>query len=150
MDRVTLRWSDKRQFVAWDGHGHGIVMDSKEEHGGERTGTRPIEVFLYALAGCTAMDVIGILEKQRQRVTGFELNVEAEQAEEFPKIYPLIKIEYVLTGFGLKASAVERAIQLSEEKYCPVRQMLGPQVTIETSYRMNEEPAPPSAPETGE
>lgn len=142
MDTVTLRWSGKRQFVAWDAFGHGTVLDSKPEAGGERTGTRPIEAFLYALAGCTGMDVVGILEKQRQRLTAFELRVEAEQREEHPRIYEMIRIEYVLTGFGLKESAVQRALQLSEEKYCPVRQMLGPQVSIETSYRILEAEAP--------
>jgi len=142
MDSVTVRWNGKRQFVGWDAAGHGVVMDSTPEHNGEGTGARPIEVFLYALAGCTGMDVVGILEKQRQRLTDFELHVQAEQREEYPRYYPRITVEYVLTGFGLSESAVERALQLSQEKYCPVRQMLGPQVQIETSYRIVEAEAP--------
>ena len=142
MDTVTTRWSSKRQFVGWDAKGHGVVMDSTPEHGGESTGARPLELFLYALAGCTGMDVVGIMEKQRQQLTDFEIRVEAEQREEYPKYYDRIRIEYVVTGFGLSEPAVQRALQLSQEKYCPVRQMLGPQVHVETSYRIVEAEAP--------
>ncbi|MDP2234462.1 MAG: OsmC family protein [Actinomycetota bacterium] len=143
MDRTTVRWTKARQFVGWDAAGHGVVMDAKAEYKGEGSGARPLELFLYAIAGCTGMDVISILEKKRQDVRGFELIVEADQREEeFPKIYTEIRIHFVLTGFGIKESAVARAIELSEEKYCSVRGMLGPQTTVTTTFEVRESPAP--------
>lgn len=142
MNTVKLRWNGNMQFAGWDARGHGIVLDSVPESNGEGTGPRPIELLLYAIAGCTGMDVVGILRKQRQKLTGLELDIEGEQRDEHPKIYPLIRIEYVFTGFGLSESGIKRAIELSEEKYCPVRQMLGPQVQVETSYRIVEAEGP--------
>jgi putative redox protein len=138
VDTVHVKWNGKRRFVGWDEAGHGIVMDSRPEHHGDGSGARPIELILYALAGCTGMDVISIMEKKRQAVTDFELVIEGTQREDPPKIYTDISIEYVLTGIGLTAAAVERSIELSEEKYCSVRGMLGPDVHITTSYRIVE------------
>ena len=118
-DHVTVRWAGKRQMVGWDSSGHGIVMDAPALYKGEGTGARPLEVFLQALAACTAMDVTSVLEKKRQRVTGLEVHVTAQQREdEFPKIYTRIELEYVVTGHGVQPAAVARAIELSEDKYC--------------------------------
>lgn len=143
MDAVKVRWGGLRQFIGWDEAGHGVVMDAKAAYKGEGTGTRPLEVFLYALAGCTGMDVISILEKKRQDVRSFEIEVEATQREEdYPKIYTDIRIHYVVSGFGVKGSAVARAIELSEEKYCSVKGMLGPQTRVRTTYEVREAPAP--------
>ncbi len=140
-DRVSVRWSGKRQFVGWDSAGHGIVMDAPTEYGGEGTGARPLEVFLYGLAACTAMDVVSVLEKKRQVFSGVEIEVVADQREEFPRIYTRIELTYVVTGVGVKPEAVARAIELSEEKYCSVRGMLGPQVEVVTGYRVVEDSA---------
>jgi len=148
MDRTTVRWNSARQFVGWDGAGHGVVMDARPEYKGEGTGVRPLELFLYAIAGCTGMDVISVLEKKRQDVRGLELHVEADQREdEFPKIYTDIRIHFVVTGYGVKDAAVQRAIELSEEKYCTVRGMLGPQTQVHTSFEVREstEPSAPGA-----
>lgn len=146
MDRTTVRWNGARQFVGWDGAGHGVVMDARPEYKGEGSGTRPLELFLSAIAGCTAMDVISVLEKKRQDVRDLELHVEADQREdEFPKIYTQIRIHFVVTGFGVKDSAVARAIELSEDKYCSVRGMLGPQTTVVTSFEVRESQQPASA-----
>lgn len=146
MDRVTVRWNGSRQFVGWDSAGHGVVMDAKQEYKGEGSGTRPLELFLDALAGCTGMDVISVLEKKRQDVRGFEIFIEADQREvEFPKIYTDIRIHFVVTGFGVKDSAVQRAIELSEEKYCSVRGMLGPQTSVTTTFEVRESAAPAQA-----
>lgn len=137
-DRVSVRWTTKRQMIAWNEAGrHGIVMDSPTLHGGEGTGARPLEVFLEALGACTAMDVASLLEKKRQRFTGLEIQVTAEQREdEYPKIYTHIEMLYIVTGHDVDPVAVARSIELSEEKYCTVRGMLGPQVTVVTSYRV--------------
>ena len=146
MDVVTLRWGGKRQFVSWDQAGHSIVMDASSEHNGEDTGIRPLQVFLQGLAGCTGMDVISILEKKRQDVRGIEIDVEADQrTDEYPKIYTDIRLHFRVTGFGVKPEAVARSIELSEEKYCSVGGMIGPQTTVHTSYEVIEaDPGPTS------
>jgi putative redox protein len=139
VDNVHVRWAGNRQFVGWDEAGHGVVMDASAAYRGEGTGARPIELVLYALAGCTGMDVISVLEKKRQDVDGLEIEVTATQREdEFPKIYTRIEVVYVVTGRGVNPDAVARAIELSEEKYCTVRGMLGSQVEVVTAYRVEE------------
>ena len=139
MDTVTVKWNDKRRFVAWDEDGHSVVMDAKAAYKGDGSGARPLQLVLYAIAGCTGMDVISILEKKRQVVTGFDLVVKGTQrTDEYPKIYEHIEIEYIVTGIGVTDAAVARAIELSEEKYCSVRGMLGPQVEVTTSFRVLE------------
>lgn len=143
MDTVRVRWSEKRQLVGWDDGGHGIVMDARSEYHGEASGVRPIELVLYGIAGCTAMDVISILEKKRQDVRGIEILVQGEQrTDEYPKIYTEIRLHYIVTGFGVSKEAVRRSIQLSEEKYCSVGGMLGPQVRTVTSFEVREAPVP--------
>lgn len=138
-DSVTVRWAGNRQFAGWDSHGHGIVMDTPAIYHGEGTGSRPLEVFLQALGACTGMDVVSVLEKKRQDVRALEIAVEADQREdEFPKIYTAIRMTYRVTGFGVDPAAVARAIELSEEKYCTVRGMVGPQVEITTAYEVIE------------
>jgi putative redox protein len=113
-------------------------MDSPTVYGGEGTGPRPLEVFLYGLAACTAMDVVSILEKKRQDFSDLEIEVTATQREdEYPKIYTRIEMVYVVSGPNVSDEAVARAIELSEEKYCSVRGMIGPQVEIVTSYRVS-------------
>jgi len=139
MDTVQVKWNGKRRFVGWDLAGHGVVMDARSDYGGDGSGVRPVELVLYGLAGCTAMDVISILEKKRQVVTDLDLVVSGiPRTDDYPKIYTRIEVEYVVTGIGVKPEAVARAIELSEEKYCSVKGMLGPQVEVVTSYRVLE------------
>jgi putative redox protein len=148
-DNVRVRWSGHRQMIAWNSAGHAIVMDTPARYKGEDTGARPLEVFLESLAACTAMDVVSVLEKKRQPFTGLEVAVSAQQREdEFPKIYTRIELEYVVTGYGVNPAAVARAIELSEDKYCSVKGMLGPQVEVVTSYRVEEAPVAMPAPTT--
>ncbi len=105
-------------------------------------GTSPMEMVLMAMAGCTAMDVISILKKKRQDVTGFEVRVHGDRAEQHPRVYTHITLEYVVTGRHVEEAAVQRSIQLSLEKYCSVHAMLSKAVPIEHSYRViEEEPA---------
>ncbi len=146
MDTVKVRWGGERSFIARDAMGHTVVMDAKAAYGGEDSGMRPMEVFLAGLAGCTGMDVISILEKKRQDVRGLEIVVEGTQREdEYPRIYVDVHLHYVVTGYGVDPAAVARAIELSEEKYCSVRGMLGPQVAVRTSYEVIEAPLPRQA-----
>jgi putative redox protein len=147
MDTVRVRWSGNRQFVGWDSAGHGIVMDTPAGNKGEGSGVRPIELVLYGLAGCTAIDVISILRKKREDVRGFEINVTGEQElETYPHYYKRVELEYVVTGVGVKPESVARAIELSKEKYCSVSGMFGPQVEVVTTYRVEEvQPTGPEA-----
>ncbi len=143
MDNVTVRWNGNRQFVGWDEAGHGIVMDAPSDYKGEGSGVRPLQLLLYAMAGCTGMDVISVLEKKRQDVRDLSINVEATQrTDDYPKIYTHIVIEYVVTGFGVTDAAVARAIELSETKYCSVKGMMGPEVEVATRFRVVEADAP--------
>lgn len=145
MDTVRVRWNGSRQFVGWDEAGHGVVMDAPARSKGEGTGARPVELVLYGLGACTGMDVVSILEKKRQDVRGLEIVVRGVQREDdHPHYYESIEVEYVVTGHGVKPEAVERAIELSESKYCSVKGMFGAHVSVTTSFRIVE--AGPPAP----
>jgi putative redox protein len=146
MDIARVKWTGGRGFVGADETGRTVVMDAKPEYKGDGAGIRPVELVLHGLAGCTAMDVISILEKKRQDVRGIELVVQGRQrVDEYPKIYDEIDIEFVVTGYGVKPDAVRRAIELSEEKYCAVKGMFGPQVTVRSSFRVVEAAQPDPA-----
>ena len=143
MNVVNVKWNGKRRFVGWDEAGHGVVMDAPASETADGSGARPVELVLYALAGCTGMDVISILEKKRQVVTDLQLVVRGTQREDgHPHYYERIEVEYIVTGVGVKPEAVARAIELSEEKYCSVRGMFGPQVEVVTSFRVVEAELP--------
>ena len=115
---------------------HWVVMDGPREFGGSNAGTRPKELLLLALGGCTASDVIPILEKKRVELNGFEIRITAEQRDEHPQVFTKIHLEYVFRGDGIRPQDVERAIELSETKYCSVSAMLRPAVPITWSYRI--------------
>jgi putative redox protein len=139
MDTVRVRHVAGRQFVGWDSTGHGIVMDAVPEFKGEGTGMRPVELLLYGLGGCTAMDVVSVLEKKRQKVTGVEIVLNGTQREDdYPHYYERIEIEYLVTGYGVDPAAVQRAIELSEDKYCSVKGALGPQVQVSWTFKVIE------------
>jgi putative redox protein len=116
--------------------GHRLDMDADEASGGQNKGFRPMELLLVGFGGCTGMDVISILRKKRQKVTGLEMNVRGEKSEGYPKIYREVHIEYVVNGVGIQPEAVERAIQLSLEKYCSVGATLAKAGKIIHSYRI--------------
>ncbi|MEK6691315.1 MAG: OsmC family protein [Nitrospirota bacterium] len=116
--------------------GHNLTMDSAEAYGGRNAGFRPMELILVGLGGCTGMDVLSILRKKRQNLTGFEVRVKGERSEAHPMVYRDIKVEYIVKGKDISEEAVKRAISLSEEKYCSVEAMLRPTVKITSSYRI--------------
>lgn len=115
---------------------HWVPMDGPTEFGGSNAGTRPKELVLLALGGCTASDVASILRKKRVPLDGFEVKLTAEMADEHPQVFTKIHVEYVFAGSGIKADDVERAIELSETKYCAVSAMLRSSVTLTHSYRI--------------
>jgi len=109
-------------------------MDSSEENGGSDSAPRPMEMVLASLAGCTAMDVVSILKKMRQNVTGLEISVESERSSDHPKVYTKILLKYVIKGIGLNEENIKRAIELSQEKYCSVSAMLKNSATVSYEY----------------
>jgi putative redox protein len=127
------------QFEGRATSGHTLTMDADEEAGGGNTGFRPMELLLVGFGGCSGMDVISLLRKKRQPVTGFEINVKGEKADDYPKIYKQVHIEYVVKGKGVQKEAVERAISLSLDKYCSVGATLARAGTITHSFRIVEE-----------
>ncbi len=127
------------QFEGVSSSGHSLTMDADDASGGENKGFRPMELLLVGFGGCSGMDVISILRKKRQNVTGLEMNVKGEKADSHPQIYKEVHIEYVVKGKGVESQAVERAISLSLEKYCSVGATLGKAGTITHSYRIVEE-----------
>lgn len=120
-----VRWVGERQFVAESGSGHTVVMDGPPEHGGRNIGIRPMEMLLLGLGGCSNFDVINILEKARQAVEDCEVFLEAERADEEPKVFTKIHLHFIVKGRNLKEAQVKRAIDLSAEKYCSASIMLG-------------------------
>jgi len=129
---LTQPQSTLKQFVASDGRGHHFLIDDAAGN----TGPKPIELVVLGLAGCTAFDVIGILRKKRQDVTGYEVKVEAEQRPDPPQIFTKVRIHHVVTGVDIAEHAVEDAIHLSEEKYCSVGAMAKLSAEIESTYEI--------------
>ncbi|MDQ7052084.1 MAG: OsmC family protein [candidate division KSB1 bacterium] len=134
MKTAKVTWIEGMQFVAEAGSGHAIVIDGEPASGGRDTGTRPMELVLEGLAGCTAMDVIHILRRKRQDVTGLEVKVEGERADTHPKVYTRIHITYIVRGRQLSEKAVHDAVNLSKDKYCSVSAML--KSTADISYNV--------------
>lgn len=120
-----------RQFVGQSGSGHALVMDDAEGH----TGPKPIELALLALGGCTAFDVISILRKMRQHVTGYEVELHAEQQGDPPQVFTRVTIRHRLRGC-IRPDAVEKAIHLSESKYCSVGAMISKTARIDTDFEI--------------
>ncbi len=120
-----------RQFVATSGTGHHLILD--DAHG--NTGAKPIELVAIALAGCTAFDVINILRKKRQKVTGYEVRCEADQAPDPPQVFTQVRIHHLIWG-EVASAAVEEAIRLSEEKYCSVGAMVKKSAELHSTYEI--------------
>jgi putative redox protein len=130
---AKVTWKGNMAFEAVADSGKSIVMDSAPDPA-ERIGLGPMELVAMSLAGCTAMDVISILEKKKQAVTNFEVKVHAERADDYPKVYTRAEIEYQLTGHALDETSVLRAIELSIQKYCPVHAMLSQAFPVSQRY----------------
>jgi len=119
--------------------GFTIKMDSHPSVGGDDDGFRPMELLLVGLGGCTAMDVVSILRKKRQEVSGFEVQLHADRAKDHPHVFTTITINYVIHGAGVDPQAVERAIELSATKYCSAHAMLSQSAEITSNYEIIEE-----------
>ena len=132
---ARLRYAAGEAFVAESQSGHAIVTS----FGHEATAPTPMELLLIALGGCTGADVISILEKKRQRVTGYEIEVRAERRAEHPRIYTQIEVVHRVRGHNIDPKAVAHAVELSETKYCSVSAMLGASAEIVMRYEIEQE-----------
>jgi len=139
--KARVQWLDGRAFVGESGSGHAVVMDGAPDSGGRNIGVRPMEMLLLGLGGCTAFDIVMILERMREKVTGLDIALEGERAAQDPKVYTHVKMIYKVKGRGLKPANVERAVNLSAEKYCSASAMFGKTATIEHSFEIIEEGA---------
>ncbi len=139
MPEARIKYTDGLQFVGEADSGHAIVMDGDTGVGGRDTGLRPMELLLLGIGGCSGMDVISILKKKRQDVTSFEIGVNGKKADEYPKKFTEIDVEYIIKGRNLSDEAVKRAIDLSMEKYCSVKATLEGTVRINYTYKIIQE-----------
>jgi len=131
---ARIKWVEERTFVGESGSGHSLVMDGDPAAGGRNRGIRPMETLLMGMGGCTAYDVVDILEKSRQKVTDCVIEMTADRAEDIPKVFTKIALKYIVTGTDLDPKKVERAVNLSAEKYCSASIMLGK--TAEITYEI--------------
>ncbi len=115
---------------------HWVMMDGPEDFGGSNAGIRPKELLLLSLGGCTGADVASILQKKRVKLDGYEMNLTADATEDYPQVYTKIHIEYIFYGEGIPAKDVEKAIELSQTKYCGVTAMLKKAMEITHSYKI--------------
>lgn len=132
-------WQQRMTFTGVANSGFPLTIGTDPEVGGDNDGVRPMELVAIGLAGCTAMDVISLLNKKRQEVTAFEVQVHADRAPEFPKVFTKAVIEYFITGHNLEEAAVVRAIELSAIRYCPAQAMLAQVFPIEHKYHIYED-----------
>jgi len=136
--KARIKWVENVSFIAESGSGHAFVMDGAPEGGGRNLGPRPMEVVLMGTGGCTAYDVVHILRKSRAPVTDCVVEIDAERAEEDPKVFTKIHFHFIVTGNGLKAAQVERAVHLTAEKYCSASIMLGKTAAITHDFEIRE------------
>ena len=134
----TVRWHEGMSFVAETGSGHLVCMDGAPDGGGRNLAPRPMELLLAGTGGCTAYDIVLILKRGRHAVSGCEVKLTAERAESDPKVFTRINMHFVVRGSGLKQEAVERAVNLSAEKYCSASIMLGKTAEITHSFEVVE------------
>lgn len=132
----TVRWHEGMSFIAETGSGHLVAMDGAPEAGGRNLAPRPMEMVLAGTGACTAFDVVLILKRGRQLVTGCEARLSAERAEVDPKVFTRINFHFVVTGQDLKPEAIERAIKLSAEKYCSASIMLSKTAEITHTWEI--------------
>ena len=137
--KANVSWNGGMQFTGVAPSGIAVQMDSDSAYGGNQHGVRPMEMVALALVGCTAMDVISILQKKRQAVTGFEVNIDAPRSADYPKVFTKAIITFVVTGADVDENALLRAIELSVTKYCPVHAMLEQAFPIDLHYEIYEE-----------
>jgi putative redox protein len=135
---TKVTWNGRLSFTGTAETGFSLPLGAEPSLGGDNDGFRPLELMALSLAGCTAMDVISLLQKKRQDITAFEVRVHAERAEEHPRVFTHVTAEYLVTGHNVDPVAVNRSIELSATKYCPAQAMLSKAVEIEHKVTITE------------
>jgi len=136
--KCRVKWLEHMTFVGESGSGHAVVMDGAPEHGGRNLGVRPMEMLLLGLGGCTAFDVVMILKKSRQDIVDCEVTIDSDRAEEVPKVFTRIHIHFIVSGSNLDVKKVDKAVNLSAEKYCSASEMLGKTAKITHDFEIVE------------
>lgn len=136
--KARIQLVEGMTFVAESGTGHAVVVDGAPDIGGRDLGPRPMELVLMGTGACSAIDVVHILRKARQGVTGCTVELEADRADVDPKVFTRIHFRFVVTGRGLSAAQVERAVKLSKEKYCSATAMLAKTAEVTTEFELRE------------
>lgn len=136
--KAHVKWLDGLTMVGESPSGHAVVMDGPADYGGHNLGTRPMEMVLLGLGGCTLVDVLVMLRKARQQVTDVDVQVEAERADAVPAVFTRIHVHFVVTGKDLEERQVERAVRLSAEKYCSVSMMLNKSVAMSHDFEIRQ------------
>lgn len=136
--RASVRWVNGMMFEATGGSGHTVVIDGPPDLGGRNRGSRPMEVVLMGTGACSAADVVSILNKSRQDIVGCVVELDADRADEVPRVFTRIHMHYVVSGRNLKPEAVERAVKLSAEKYCSATQMLNKTAEITHDFEIRD------------
>lgn len=137
--KASVKWVEQASFMGESESGHAVLMDGPPAAGGRNLGPRPMEMLLLGAGGCTSFDVVSILKKSRQAITGCHVEMDAERAETDPKVFTRIHMHFVITGNNIKPEAVEKAIKLSAEKYCSASIMLGATAAITHDFEIIQE-----------
>jgi putative redox protein len=136
--QATIKWVDGKMFVGETGSGHAVVIDGPPDHGGRNMGMRPMEMILLGVGSCSSFDVVDILQKGRHDVASCVAEATGERVDAVPSVFSKIHLHFIVSGKALKASAVERAVKLSAEKYCSASIMLSKAVEITHDYEVIE------------
>ena len=137
--KSRVKWIENVCFMAESESGHAMIMDGAPDVGGRNMGPRPMEMLLMGTGGCTSVDVVLILKKSRQDVTGCEVEISAERAGDHPKVFTRVHMHFIVSGRGLKPDTVDRAIKLSAEKYCSASIMLGKTAAMTHDFEIVED-----------
>ncbi len=133
---AKMNWAGGLKFEGTSIFGHKIATDAAKEAGGKEDGFKPTELLLYGIAGCTGIDIVRILEKQRQQLTSLEIRLTAHQNEDYPKPFHTVEVKYIASGPNLDEKKLAKAIELSESKYCVVSQTIAHETKVVTSYEI--------------
>jgi len=133
---AKMKWSGGLKFEGTSAFGHTIVTDGAKKSGGDEAGYKPTELLLFAIAGCAGIDIVRIMEKQRQRLTALEIEIVAHQDEKYPKPFHSIEVKYIARGENLDEKKLAKAIELSESKYCVVSQTIMNETKITSRYEI--------------
>lgn len=136
MINAKMKWAGGLKFEGTSAFGHTIVTDGAKKVGGEEAGYKPTELLLFGIASCAGVDIVRIMEKQRQSLAALEIEIVAHQEEKYPKPFHTIEVKYIARGENLDEKKLARAIELSESKYCVVSQTISNETKITSSYEI--------------